>query len=72
MDGVELSASRPGRSLPPGMVHCTGGWVDLGVGLDTEARGKYFSLPGIEFKSSSPLSDTILTELPELNSFIHS
>jgi hypothetical protein len=35
--------------------HCTGGWVGLRAGLDTEVRGKILSpLPGIEQWSSSP------------------
>jgi hypothetical protein len=44
LDGGEWSASRPGRALPPRKdphgTHCTGGWVGLRAGLDTEARGK--------------------------------
>jgi hypothetical protein len=43
LDGGEWSASRPGRALPRGKTpgtHCTGGWVGLGAGLDTEDRGK--------------------------------
>jgi hypothetical protein len=35
------SGSRPGRALLPGKdsgTHCTGGWVGLRPGLDTEAR----------------------------------
>jgi hypothetical protein len=43
LDGGEWSASRPDRALSrertPG-AHCTGGWVGLRAGLDTEARGK--------------------------------
>jgi hypothetical protein len=51
LDGGEWSASRPGRALPrekdPG-THCTGGWVGLRAGLDTEVRGKIIlPLPGI-------------------------
>jgi hypothetical protein len=36
--------------------HCTGGWVGLSAGLDTEARKKKNPLPlsGIEPRSSSP------------------
>jgi hypothetical protein len=30
----------PGERTPG--IHCTGGWVGLRVGLDTEARGKVF------------------------------
>jgi hypothetical protein len=44
LDGGEWSASRPGRAFTPGEstpgTHCTGGWVGLRAGLDTEARGK--------------------------------
>jgi hypothetical protein len=44
LDGGEWSASRPGRAFTPGErtlgAHCTGGWVGLRAGLDTEARGK--------------------------------
>jgi hypothetical protein len=47
LDGVEWSASRPGRALPPPPpgertpgTQCTGGWVGPRAGLDTEARGK--------------------------------
>jgi hypothetical protein len=53
LDRGEWSASRPSRALPPGKVppgtYCTGGWVGLTAGLDTEDRGKILSpLPGIE------------------------
>jgi hypothetical protein len=62
LDGGEWSASRPGLALLPGKgprgTHCTGGWVGLRAGLDTEARGKIFSpLLAIEprlSRSSSP------------------
>jgi hypothetical protein len=40
---------RTGRNLPPEKTlgtHCTGGWVDLRAGLDTEARGKSFASAG--------------------------
>jgi hypothetical protein len=44
LDGSEWSASRPGRAFTPGErtpgTHCTGGWVGLRAGLDTEDRGK--------------------------------
>jgi hypothetical protein len=55
VDGDEWPASRPGP-LNPGertpAIHCTGGWVDLRAGLDTEARGKFLSpLPGIKPRS---------------------
>jgi hypothetical protein len=54
LEGGEWSASRPSRALPqprfapaalcpgertPG-THCTGGWVGLRAGLDTEVKGK--------------------------------
>jgi hypothetical protein len=48
----ERSASRfsPGERAPG--THCTGGWVGLRAGLDTEVRGKIISpLPGIEPRS---------------------
>jgi hypothetical protein len=47
LDGGEWSASRPGRALPPGNdpgINCTGGWVGLRAGLDTEVRGKILCL----------------------------
>jgi hypothetical protein len=48
LDGGELSASRPGRALPPDKgppgTHYTGGWVGLRAGLDTEDRGKIVDL----------------------------
>jgi hypothetical protein len=51
LDGVEWSASRPGRALPP-RTHCTGGWVGPRAGLGTEARGKdLLPLLGIEPQS---------------------
>jgi hypothetical protein len=47
LDGGEWSASRPDRALPSGKgppgTHCTGGWVGLRAGLDTQARGKILS-----------------------------
>jgi hypothetical protein len=43
LDGGEWAVACPGRALSgdrtPG-THCTGGWVDLRAGLDTEVRGK--------------------------------
>jgi hypothetical protein len=40
----------PGERIPG--THCTGGWVGLRAGLDTEAGGKILSpLPGIEPQS---------------------
>jgi hypothetical protein len=53
LDGGEWSASRPGSALPLGKAsgtHCTGGWVGLRAGLDTEARGN-ISCP---FRGSNP------------------
>jgi hypothetical protein len=57
LDGVEWSASRPGRALAPGRgpprTHCTGGWVGPRAGLDIETSGKIPSpLLGIEPRSS--------------------
>jgi hypothetical protein len=56
VDGGEWSESRPGRILAPGKgppgTYCTGGWVGLRAGLDTEVRGKIPTLlPGIEPRS---------------------
>jgi hypothetical protein len=56
LDGGEWSASRPGRALAPRKgppsTHCTGGWVGLRAGLDTEARRKILlPLPGIKPRS---------------------
>jgi hypothetical protein len=49
LDG-EWSASRPGHAFTPGErtpgTHCTGGWVGLRAGLDTQARGKIFAPAG--------------------------
>jgi hypothetical protein len=62
-----LAALSP-REGTPG-THCTGGWVSLREGLDTEVRGKSFAPAGDRTpiaRSSSPQSDTILTELPRL------
>jgi hypothetical protein len=46
LDGVEWSAPRP-AALWPGErttgIYCTGGWVGLRAGLDTEVRGKIFA-----------------------------
>jgi hypothetical protein len=56
-----------GQSTPG--THWTGGWVSLRGGLDTEVRGKIlcfcWELTSIA-RSSSPQSDTTLTELPQL------
>jgi hypothetical protein len=55
----------PGERTPG--THCTGCWVRGRDDLNTEARGKnYLPLPGIEPRQSSPQSNTILTELPQL------
>jgi hypothetical protein len=44
LDGGVWLASRPGRAFTPGErtpgTHCTGGWVGLRAGLDTETTGK--------------------------------
>jgi hypothetical protein len=43
LDGGEWSAWRSGRTLPrekDPSTHCTGGWVGLRAGLDTEVRGQ--------------------------------
>jgi hypothetical protein len=48
LDGDEWSASRTGRTVPPGKgptgTHCTGDWVGPRVGLDTQFRGKFSCL----------------------------
>jgi hypothetical protein len=67
LEGGEWSASRPGRTLPPGKeptgTHCTGGWVGPRAGLDAEVRGKILCLR----RGSNPgRPDTVLTELPRL------
>jgi hypothetical protein len=70
LDRGEWSESRPGRAFTPGErtpgTHCTGGWV--GPIEDTEVRGKTLFASAGDWtsitRSSSPLSDTILTELP--------
>jgi hypothetical protein len=53
----EWSASRPGHALPRERTsgnHCTGGWVGLRAGLDTEGRGKVlWTLPEIALQSSN-------------------
>jgi hypothetical protein len=49
LNGGEWSVSRRGRALRPGKdpgTHCTGGWVGLRAGLDTEAIGKIFTSGG--------------------------
>jgi hypothetical protein len=38
LDGGEWSASLPRETIPG--THCTGGWVGLRAGLDTDVRGK--------------------------------
>jgi len=44
------------RGKDPG-THCTGGWVGLRAGLDTEVRVKVFlPLPGIEPRSPGNLT----------------
>jgi hypothetical protein len=62
LDGGEWSASRPGRTLPPGKgppgTHCTGGWVGPRAGLDAKTRRKILcfcrgSNPGCPVRSQS-------------------
>jgi hypothetical protein len=70
LDGVSGQSHAPAALYPrirtPG-THCTGGWVDIRTGLDTEARGKHpLPLQSTEPRSSSLYSDTILTELPQI------
>jgi hypothetical protein len=44
LDGGQWPVSRPGRAFTRGEripgTHCTGGWVGLRAGLDSEVRGK--------------------------------
>jgi hypothetical protein len=42
LEGGEVSASRPRRSSPPGKTgtHCTGGWVDSRVSLDSCGKSR--------------------------------
>jgi hypothetical protein len=70
--GVSGQRHAPASLCPvertPG-THCTGGWVGLRAGLDTEVRGKILfpcrgSNPDLPVVQS--MSDTILTELPWL------
>jgi hypothetical protein len=67
LDGVSGQRHAPAALYPQGMTHCTGGWVGPRAGLDTEARKKNsFAFVGDRTpiaRSSSPKSDTILTEL---------
>jgi hypothetical protein len=57
------------RGKTPGS-HCTGGWVGPRAGLDTEARETFLASAWDRTSilwSSSPLPDTILPELPQLD-----
>ena len=47
----EWSAARPGRTLPPGKTHFTGGWVGPRAGLDGR---KIPCLPGFDPGPCSP------------------
>jgi hypothetical protein len=64
LDGGEISASPP-QSTPGERTldtHCTGGWVGVIAGLDTEVTGKILSpLPGIEPRSPVVRQYTDLT-----------
>jgi hypothetical protein len=76
LDGGEWSVSRPGRALAPGkrppvlLYRRLGG---LRAGLDTEARVKNHFASAVDrtpiARSSSPYTDTTLTELPRLLNF---
>jgi hypothetical protein len=55
------------RERNPG-THCTGGWVDLSSGLDTQAGGKILCLCG-ESNTDRPVVQSVVrhyTELPRL------
>jgi hypothetical protein len=61
------AALYPQESSPG--THWIEGWVGFRAGLDTEARGKFFACAWDRTpiaRSSSPHSDTILTELLQL------
>jgi hypothetical protein len=52
---------------------CTGGWVGLRAGLDTEVEEKYLASAGDRTwitQLSSPQPDTILTELHRLQNYL--
>jgi hypothetical protein len=51
------AALYPRGKDPPYGTHCTGGWVVLRAGLDTEARGRNLSpLPGIDHLAVQPVA----------------
>ena len=64
LEGGEGSASRPGRTLPPGKpgTHCTGCWVGLRAGLDLcgKSHPQRISITG----RSSPQAVAIPIKLP--------
>jgi hypothetical protein len=71
LDWGEWSATRPDRALAPRErttgTHCAGGWVGVWACLDTGYRKTPFASAGDRTsiaRSSSPWSDTVLTELP--------
>jgi hypothetical protein len=56
LDGVEWSASRPGRNIPgetARVTHWIGGWVGLRVGLDAMEKRKILPLSETEQRLSS-------------------
>jgi hypothetical protein len=63
LDGGEWSASRPRPRFTPGErtpgTHCTGGWVGLRAGLDTEARGKN-PLPLLGIETGTPVVQSVV------------
>jgi hypothetical protein len=62
------SAALYPQERTPG-THCTGDWVGLRAGLDTEARGKVFACAGDRNRAvQSVARDAIVTELPQLHS----
>ena len=58
LEGAEGSASRPGRSLPPGKNRylCTGGWVAPRTGLDI--CGKSRPPPGFDPRTVQPVASS--------------
>jgi hypothetical protein len=74
LDGGEWSASRPGRAFTPRErttgTHCTGGWVGPEQIWTQRIEEKSLAPAGDRTsiaRSSSPYSDTVLTELTRLH-----
>jgi hypothetical protein len=71
--GVSGQRHAPASLYPPERTpgtHCTGGWVGLRAGLDTEARGKILlPLPGIEMFAGLPQQISMITFYKHLLSY---